>query len=247
MQRFWYFDVSFWSVVKKPYHSGLCQNSVFTLYCKDWEPICPPNLFKRLQFPWIPLRYPQTPLRVLPDTPRYPQGKWNANRQQQMPRNIARLSQTAPVSFLGSLAVSVGVCWHVMFRRDAMGLSGECLGVSGGIWVEFMEILGAQMCLGGIWVLNPCSMEWKHIYCSVLKGTIFCQLTIMRHQNTKTAAYKLSKNDWVMPFFVIFRFAREKLLVTVSLDHPVSKHQSKLPFNSIEYQVSYRQSKHLNI
>ena len=46
---------------------------------------------------------------------------------------FARLSQTAPVSFLGSLAVSVGVCWHVMFRRDAMGLSGECLGVSGGI------------------------------------------------------------------------------------------------------------------
>ena len=39
--------------------------------------------------------------------------------------------------------------------------------------------------------------------------------------NTKTVAYKLSKNDWVMPFFVIFRFAREKLLVTVSLDHPV--------------------------
>ena len=30
------------------------------------------------------------------------------------------------------------------------------------------------------------------------------------------AAYKLSKNDWVMPFFVIIRFTREKLLVTVS-------------------------------
>ena len=34
-------------------------------------------------------------------------------------------------------------------------------------------------------------------------------------------AYKLSKNGWVMPFFVIFRLAREKLLVTVALDHPV--------------------------
>ena len=34
--------------------------------------------------------------------------------------------------------------------------------------------------------------------------------------------YKLSKNDWVTPFFVIFRSVREKLLVTVFFDHPVS-------------------------
>ena len=35
-------------------------------------------------------------------------------------------------------------------------------------------------------------------------------------------AYKLSKNGWVLPFFVIFRLAGEKLLVTVALDHPVA-------------------------
>ena len=39
--------------------------------------------------------------------------------------------------------------------------------------------------------------------------------------------YKLSKNDWVTPFFVIFRSVREKLLVTVSFDHPVSLTDSK--------------------
>ena len=49
----------------------------------------------------------------------------------------------------------------------------------------------------------------------------FCHLTILRHSNIKMVAYKLSKNGWVMPFFVIFRLAREKLLVTVVLDHPV--------------------------
>ena len=32
--------------------------------------------------------------------------------------------------------------------------------------------------------------------------------------------YKLSKNDWVTPLFVIFRSVREKLLVTVSFEHP---------------------------
>ena len=34
--------------------------------------------------------------------------------------------------------------------------------------------------------------------------------------------YKLSKNDWVTPFFVIFRSVREILLVTVFLEHPVA-------------------------
>ena len=47
----------------------------------------------------------------------------------------------------------------------------------------------------------------------------FCRLTILRHSNIKMVAYKLSKNGWVMPFFVIFRLVREKLLVTVALDH----------------------------
>ena len=34
--------------------------------------------------------------------------------------------------------------------------------------------------------------------------------------------YKLSKNNWVTPSFVIFRSVREKLLVTVFFDHPVA-------------------------
>ena len=33
--------------------------------------------------------------------------------------------------------------------------------------------------------------------------------------------YKLSNNDWVTPFFVIFRSVREILLVTVFCKHPV--------------------------
>ena len=38
----------------------------------------------------------------------------------------------------------------------------------------------------------------------------------------KMVGYKLSKNDLVAPFFVIFRSVREKLLVTVFFDHPVA-------------------------
>ena len=41
--------------------------------------------------------------------------------------------------------------------------------------------------------------------------------------------YKLSKNDWVTPFFVIFRSVREILLVTVFLEHPVIWKAKELP------------------
>ena len=41
-------------------------------------------------------------------------------------------------------------------------------------------------------------------------------------EEAKMVGYKLSKNDWVTPFFVIFRSVREKLLVTVFFDHPVA-------------------------
>ena len=46
--------------------------------------------------------------------------------------------------------------------------------------------------------------------------------THLRPQNIKTSLCKLSKNYWVMLYFVSFRFVREKLQSTVSLDHPVS-------------------------
>ena len=47
-------------------------------------------------------------------------------------------------------------------------------------------------------------------------------MILLNHQNTKTALYKLPKNYWVVALFEIFRSVREKLLLTVSLDHPVA-------------------------
>ena len=46
-------------------------------------------------------------------------------------------------------------------------------------------------------------------------------LTLLKHQNTKTALYKLPKNHWVIALFEIFGSVRNKLLLIVSLDHPV--------------------------
>ena len=46
-------------------------------------------------------------------------------------------------------------------------------------------------------------------------------LAFLKHQNTKTSLYKLSKNHWVIELFKISLSVRRKLQSTVSLDHPV--------------------------
>ena len=221
MRRFWYFDVSLWSVDKKSCLSKLSNKCVFTPYCKDWEPIYPLNTFVRLRFPWILLRFPQTPPNIPLITPWHLCGTWHANRRQQTlpktPRNWQVLFEKVWQCFLASFVV----CWHFIFPGDIWGCLGGPWGVSGGIWVVFMEIGGAWISLGGYMGSQSLQYGGKTLFWHSPDRYGFCQLTILRHQNTKTAAYKLSKNDWVMPFFVIFRFAREKLLVTVSWDHPI--------------------------
>ena len=50
----------------------------------------------------------------------------------------------------------------------------------------------------------------------------FTHLTFLKHQNTKTSHYKLSKNHWVIALLEIFGSVRKKLQFTVFNDHPVS-------------------------
>ena len=82
------------------------------------------------------------------------------------------------------------------------------------------------MCLGGMLVSQSLQYGAKTLFRHSPERHNFCRLTILRHSNIKMVAYKLSKNGWVMPFFVIFRLVREKLLVTVALDHPVIRTQN---------------------
>ncbi len=48
-------------------------------------------------------------------------------------------------------------------------------------------------------------------------------LTLLKHQNTKTSLYKLSKNHWVIALFEFFGSVRKKIQFTVSLKHPVAQ------------------------
>ena len=56
-------------------------------------------------------------------------------------------------------------------------------------------------------------------------------LTLLKHQNTKTALYKLFKNHWVIALFEIFGPVRNKLLLTVFLDHSVDMEGKQISNN----------------
>ena len=49
----------------------------------------------------------------------------------------------------------------------------------------------------------------------------FFYLDLLGHQNIKTSLNFLEKNHWGRPFFSLFSSVREKLQLTVSLNHPV--------------------------
>ena len=50
----------------------------------------------------------------------------------------------------------------------------------------------------------------------------FFHLALLRHHHIKTSLNFLEENHWARPFFALFRSFREKLQVTVSLNHPVA-------------------------
>ena len=115
-----------------------------------------------------------------------------------------------------------------MFPGYVWGCLGDVWCISQGIWVVFMEARGAEMCLGGLVGSQSLQYGANTLFWHSPERQNFFHLTILRHWNIKMVAYKLSKNGWVLPFFVIFRLAREKLLVTVALDHPVGCFKSRL-------------------
>ena len=103
----------------------------------------------------------------IPQTPtRYHQGARDANRRQQTPTDTAIHTQTAPVSVLWSLKMSLFVCWRLLLCVGALcslEMSWGCMGgVVEGIWVYLSGTFGmggTRMPFGDIWVLSPCSME----------------------------------------------------------------------------------------
>ena len=177
---------------KKTWLFGGCSEIVFWLHtAKNKNPDTPqthPSAYEMHEWHSDTSRHPQT-------SPRHSQG---LSREHDMPTIANRHRQTLPDTarhwqvlleyVWGCRLASLVVCLHVMFLGDVWGCLwdvwgclGDIWGVSGGTWVAFMEIVGAWMCLGGILVPIPCSMEPKHYFGTSLKGMTFFHLTILRH------------------------------------------------------------------
>ena len=139
--------------------SGLCQNSVKAPYCKDWEPRYPQitSGYPNASHSKITTRIHPVALHNTPHAPpRHLQRTQCANRQQQTPTDTKRRLQTPQDTDRCCLSVYGGVCWHLLSSVSilcSLDIFDGCLRavswVCVGIWVVFMDIKGARMCLGG--------------------------------------------------------------------------------------------------
>ena len=85
----------------------------------------------------------------------------------------------------------------------------------------FMEVFKVWAPLRGHPSVQALYGAVNALYWKCLKRQNSTHLTPLKHQNTKTSLYKLSKNQWVIMLLEIFGSVRRKLQSTVSLDHPV--------------------------
>ena len=81
----------------------------------------------------------------------------------------------------------------------------------GCVWMRQMVYMSVQALYGAV----------NAQYWNIPERQNCVHLTPLKHQNTKTSLYKLSKNHWVITLFEIFGSVRRNLQSTVSLDHPV--------------------------
>ena len=90
------------------------------------------------------------------------------------------------------------------------------------IWVKCMYVYGVWMCVREFWSFHALYGAANALYWKCLKRQNSTYLTLLKHQNTKTSLYKLSKNHWVITLLESFGSVRRELQSTVSLDHPVA-------------------------
>ena len=89
------------------------------------------------------------------------------------------------------------------------------------LWVKCMYVYGVWMCFRVFWSVQALYGAANALYWKCFKRQNSTHLKPLKHQNTKTSLYKLSKNHWVIALFKNFGSVRKRLQSTVSLDHPV--------------------------
>ena len=89
------------------------------------------------------------------------------------------------------------------------------------LWVKCMYVYGVWMCFRVFWSVQALYGAENALYWKCLKRQNSTHLTLLKHQNTITSLYMLSKIHWVITLLGIFESVGRKLQSTVSLDHPV--------------------------
>ena len=95
------------------------------------------------------------------------------------------------------------------------------------IWVKCMYVYGVWMCVRVFWSAQALYGATNALYWKCIKRQNSTHLTLLKHQNTKTSLFNLSKNRWVFTLLEIFGSVRRNLQSTVSLDHPVLRKVKK--------------------
>ena len=84
-----------------------------------------------------------------------------------------------------------------------------------------MYIYGNWMHIRVFWSVQALHGATNALYWKCFKRQNSTHMTPVKHQNTKTSLYKLTKNYWVITLFEILGSVRRDLQSTVSFDHPV--------------------------
>ena len=89
------------------------------------------------------------------------------------------------------------------------------------IWVKCMYVYKVWMNVREFWSVQALYVTTNALYWKFLEMQNSMHLTLLKHQNTKTSLYELSKNHWVITLLGFFGSDRKILQFTVPLDHPV--------------------------
>ena len=170
--------------------------------------------------------YAHNPLpQVSRDNSGQQQTPTDTNRHQTTPTDVAKHPKRLFKDVWQFMLTSIFVCWCLMTSFTVLWclqMSEGCLrSFSRGIWVLLIDLFKVWMRIRVYGSAQALYCVANTLYWKSFKRQIFTHLTVLKHQNTKTSLYELSKNHWVFALFEIIWYVRKQLLVTVFLDHPV--------------------------
>ena len=150
----------------------------------------------------------------------------DTNRHQTTPTDVAKHPKRLFKDVWQFMLTSIFVCWCLMTSFTVLcclQMSEGCLrSFSRGIWVLLIDLFKVWMRIRVYGSAQALYCVANTLYWKSFKRQIFTHLTVLKHQNTKTSLYELSKNHWVFALFEIFGLVRKILQSTVFNDHPVS-------------------------